>query len=130
MDDLGRVTPNRGVSDRGADGSVARFSESGGEFPHAGLARRTARNQYGLAKNTIVPSDLDEGALVEQRDQPIDRHGVVSRRSRDHRRRSRPALFTDDVHPVEAGEGLADRVITEQVGVELSALSTTSNPDR
>jgi hypothetical protein len=27
-----------------------------------------------------------------------------------------PALFTDDVHPVEAGEGLADCVITEQVG--------------
>src|SRR5262245_43830582 len=62
------------------------------------LARPTARNQYRPVQNTIEPLDLDEGILLEQRDEPINRDCVVSRRARNHRRRFRTAPLADEVH--------------------------------
>src|SRR5262245_29443806 len=63
------------------------------------LARPTARNQYWLlVQNTIEPLDLNEGTLLEQQDQPINRDCVVARRARNHRRRFRAAPLADKVH--------------------------------
>src|SRR2546422_11718034 len=62
------------------------------------LARPTARNQEWLGHNTLEPLDLHEGTLLEQRDHPINRDCVVSRRARNHRRRFRTAPLADEVH--------------------------------
>src|SRR5215470_17851701 len=64
------------------------------------LAHPTARNQQWLVlvQNTIESLDLNEGACLEQRDEPINWDCVVSRRAGRHRRRSRTARLADEVH--------------------------------
>src|SRR5678815_379679 len=87
------------------------------------LARPTARNQYWPVQDTIEPLDLNEGILLEQRDEPIDRDCVVSRRARNHRRRLRTAPLADEVHrhAIEVAipvSRLDDEVTVVTVGAE------------
>src|SRR5215468_8530356 len=89
------------------------------------LAHPTARDQYWLVlvQNTIESLDLNEGACLEQRDEPIKRDRVVSRRACRHRRRFRAARLADEVHPdiIEVAvpiSRLDDEVAVVTVGAE------------